>query len=224
MQNAGFEKRRFNAEPQEFNKLSSQKTRQILGIVLGVILLIAAFVFGNLQDENWYNKSDRDMYGVIKVCCIIGGLLEVVISPIVLYEFSKTENKLSSTYITLHEDKIEGIHFNNPTVGVPFEITYADVIEATVLPDDPIANKGNNISIKALSGTYSCYAVEQKSIVVKLINERKAKYDEMISVNNAKQVSEPSIFSEKAERYCMYCGTVLPKEASFCYKCGKGQK
>ncbi len=223
MQNPGFEKRRFNAEPQEFNKISSQKTRQILGIVLGVILLIAAFVFGNLQDENWYNKSDRDMYGVIKGCCIIGGLLEVIISPILLYDFSKIENKLSGTYITLHEDKIEGLHFNNPAVGFPFEITYDDVIEATVLPDDPIVNNGNNISIKAISGTYSCYAIEQKAIVVALINERKAKYDEMISVNNAKQMSGPSTVSERAERYCMYCGTVLPKNASFCYKCGKGQ-
>ena len=224
MQNAGIENRRFNAEPQEFSKISRQKTRQILGIVLGVILLIAAFFFGNLQDENWYNKSDRDMYGMLKVCCIICGLLEVVISPIVLYEFSKTENKLSSTYITLRADKIEGIHFNNPAAGVPFEITYADVIEATVLPDDPMTNKGNNIRIRALSGTYSCYAIEQKAIVVKLINERKAKYDERVSVNNAKQVSVPLMFSGKAEKYCMYCGTGLSRDASFCYNCGKGQK
>jgi len=220
MHKVGSEIKRFNAEPQEFNKLSGQKTREILSIVLGVLLLVMSFVFGNLQEENWY-KSESEMYGVLKMCCIFVGLIELVLSPVLLYELSKTENKLSSTYIALYEDRIKGIHFNNSAMGVPFEIPYTDIIEATVLTGSAFSNKGNNICINATSGTYLCYAIEQKSIAVKMINEQKAKYDEMMRLNDSKQEFE---LSGMAKRYCTYCGTTLPKDASFCYKCGKSQK
>lgn len=218
MEKTELKKRKFYADPKEIEKIKKQKNSQIFQIVLGVFALILFFVFSNLQKENWYNESENEMYGVLKIGCIGIGLLEVVLSPIVLYELSITESKLSQTYISLNEEGVEGLHFNNISknnVGQHFEISYSDIIEAQIV-SDTVASKGNNIVISTACEKYSCFAIEQRAIVVKLLNERKKEQDRALKNRDS--------FTQSGKCYCMYCGAELPLNAKFCLQCGKNQK
>ena len=78
MQHTTFENQTFRANPQETQKLSVQRTQQIIGIVLAVFLIAGYFLFDHWQEEKQYNHSESSLYGVLKISCLLGGLLEAI--------------------------------------------------------------------------------------------------------------------------------------------------
>ena len=136
--------KRFNADPAEIENLERNKAKQIIGIVIGAVVLILAFVFGHLQNEA-YDHSEHELYNVLKICCIIIGLSNIVLSPIVLYGYMGVERNLSQTHIILYDDGIEGVCINNG-VCVPFAVSYFEVVGAVT--GSAMVDNGSNLKIK----------------------------------------------------------------------------
>ena len=206
-------RQRFNIDPRVSDLAASERTKQIFGIIFGIAALIGSVVLGDVQKDYWYDKSTRDILDILKIVCVIVGLLEVIMSPIILILNAKGNSKRQQTHVIVYDDKVTGISYNDPSFGRPFELSYADITRAVALPTNRTGN-GNNIRIETTSGYHLCYAIEQNAAVVNLINEKKAAFD---------AGTHTSATSQNASRYCPFCGTALPAGSSFCCKCGKSQ-
>ena len=114
---------------------------------------------------------------------------------------------------------MEGLHFNDISVGKPFEVPYTEIITVMVLPDSPRIYHGNNLCIRTKESTYLCYAIDRAEAAVQSINERRQYFEEQ--VNHVPAVMPGAETDEPVNGYCAFCGTALPAEAAFCPKCGK---
>lgn len=165
--------RRFGADAVYSEKISKLQTRFIIELVLGILSFFAAILFAEME-KDIRNLEFRDIYNVLKYLFIGIGLLEVIMSPIQLWANSKTVNKLNNTFITVEEDKVSGIQYNNPDAGAFFELPYSELTQAIALPEDATMN---TIELQTKTFRYKCFAIADKAIAVKLINDKKAEFD-----------------------------------------------
>lgn len=220
MLNTKVGRRKFQGDPKAFSETSRLKW---LGFLSGVVGIVIAIWFKNDPDiSRLFREIDinRDTQDFLLNLWIFAEIPYMIFS---FWNSMQVENRLKSTYVTVDEDKVRGVHFNDHKTAVPFEVSYADINEAAILPLDAKEHKGNNVRIWTKRGTYDLYAIEEKATVVQMINERRILFEQKEKLANVQQMVTPTVTSEEGTRFCMYCGTAFPEEAKFCPKCGKAQ-
>lgn len=229
--------RRFGADPEISGKAAKQQMLYIFELVIGVVALIAAFAFADAAEGEWYNSSKKETYEILEYFCIFLGLLELGLSPIQLWLNSKLTNKLNNTFLVVEDNRVYGVHYTDSDVGARFEIPYSALTSATPLSDGA-SNKMNTLEIRSEGRTFKCFAIADRSIAAKLINDKCAEYNERSAANMfAPQTDSASApvtqvtpapdtkpqYASEGKKYCLYCATELPADAAFCFKCGKSQ-
>ncbi len=234
--------KRFNVESSVVESVSKQRIRYVVEICIAVFLVILGFVFMNMEEDSYeYEKSAREIFGILKFLCFgIAGIMSVS-NIVLLYALSVQENVLCRIYICLHDEGIEGVKCNcNKENAVPFQIYYDDLVDVTLGWD--AESRTNKICFRTTSQRIECFFIENATAIVGIVNEKLAEYQEKHQEYENEQVSDNKVEEsvstvytmkqganqvnpdgEIATKYCMYCGIKISKEALFCSSCGKKQ-
>ncbi|MBQ7398889.1 MAG: hypothetical protein IJW06_00325 [Clostridia bacterium] len=241
--------RRFGPDSETLNQLSSSKTKQIISIVIGIVLFVVAMFLGNVQSDRWYDPDAYELLNMLKILCIIIGIIEVICSAIIYYVSAKSYDMLVRCHVTLYDDRIEG-EVVKDDYSSSFILAWEDIICAYC--------DVSGLTIKTITGLKVCPNIENTAMLAKIINDKIAEFTESYDDCQIEEVTEneevklpkdvverivesteeapeemnyDSVNFDKNDenintqdfKFCIFCGQKLPPSAAFCCSCGEKQ-
>lgn len=200
----------FRANPAVLEKVRGRKTSEIVQIVmysLVFVLLLVLRVDETVRDlaDSFDTTSDTVLSWLNFLT--FGMVVMIIISAALAGVYSGQEQRLSASRITLEDDVVRGYSYAPDRSGENFRVAYSDIISVNATG----YSEEINLTITTQEGVFQCLAIENSFLAAKEINARCEKCGKKLAVQPRNSNNEAN--------YCPNCGSEMPDDAIFCYKC-----